>query len=491
MRIKEFFNKNKSLIFVFILFLIAISIMQFRTNEIIGYDGWLHMKMADIIKEKGFIQEFPYTTESILSQSYSDPQLLFRILLIPFTYFGLILGAKIASILFASLCFTVFYWYMKKNELPFPLLWTFLYAFCSIELMYRFLETRAMPLAIISLLLTLYFMDKQMYRHLFFTSLLFAWLYQGFIFQILIVIIYFLIKLIALRRLDLKLLAYSLGGTLLAVIVNPYFPKNIGFLYTQLFKVNLIGNLYNMEWKPWNILDLFKFNWIILIVLLASLFLIIKDRKFGKRHLLTGIASIIFLILMINSRRMQEYFVPFTLIFGAFSLKSHMNDLSKKEETKYILLLTIGLIAGFNLFYLDLDIKNNNFLPWYHEGAEWSINNIPDGSKIFINGYMFNYLFFYNPDLRYTHGIDLTYSYLYNPANFNRYMEVLQGKDPGYNIIKDDYKSDYTIVGKVKQDIKLYEYIIKYKKDFEVVYEDDSIGILKVNKQSTILANSI
>ena len=482
MALREFLKKNRSVLLVFLLFLIIIFIMQFRVPEIIGYDGWLHMKAADIIREKGFIQDFPYITESILSQSYSDPQILFRVLLIPFTFFGLILGAKIASVIFASLCFTFFYWYLRKNELNHALFWTILYAVSSTELMYRFLETRAMPLAIISLLLTLYFIGKQMYNYLFFTSLLSAWLYQSFVFQLLIVIIYFLIRWAILKRADIKLLAYSLSGALLALIINPYFPKNISFLYTQLVKVNLLGNLYNMEWKPWSIIELFKFNWIVFIIIIAALILAVKARKFGKLQLLTGIASILFLILTIKSRRMQEYFVPFAILFGAFSLKGHMNELSKKEWAKYILLLTVGIIVGFSLFYLNLDIKNNHFLPWYLQGAEWSINNIPNNSKVFINGYMFNYLFFYNPNLRYTHGIDLTYSYLYDQSKFNKYIGVLQGKDPGYNIIKDDYSADYAIIGKVKQDIKLSEYIVKYKEDFELVYEDDSMGILKVRE---------
>ena len=99
MQLKSFLNKNKSILLAFLLFLALISLMQFRVSEIIGFDGWLHIKAADIIKEKGFIKEFPYTTESILSENYADLQLLFRLLLIPFTFLGLIPGAKIASIL--------------------------------------------------------------------------------------------------------------------------------------------------------------------------------------------------------------------------------------------------------------------------------------------------------------------------------------------------------------------------------------------------------
>ena len=482
MQIKNFLNKNKGIFLVFILFLSIISIMQFRVAEIIGYDGWLHIKMAEIINEKGFIKEFPYTTESILRTNYADLQLLFRVLLIPFTYFGLILGAKIASILFASLCFTFFYWYLKKNSINYPLFWSSLYAVSSIDLMYRFLEPRAMPLAIVSLILTLFFIDKKMYKSLMITALLFTWLYAGFIFQLLIIIIYSIIILIIQKKLDLKILIYPFLGVLSALIINPYFPKNISLLYIQLFKVNLLGNLYNMEWRPWSIIELLKFNYILFIFFGVSLLLIIKKRKIDKKSLFYLILSSIFLVWMLKTRRMQEYFAPFTVLFASFSLNEYISKFKGKKALEYLFAVLVILISIFSLLKLDTYIRNNHFLPWYREGAQWLKSNVPEGSKVFINAYAFNYLFFYDSELRYTHGIDLTYSSIYDKDKFNRYMDVLQGKDPAFNIIKEDYNADYAFIGKIKQDIQLFDYVVKYKKDFEVVYEGESVGILKIKK---------
>lgn len=480
MPLKSFFKRNKSIFLVFLLFLVIISIMQFRVKEIVGFDGWLHIKMADIIKEKGFIKEFPYTTESILAKNYADTQLLFRVLLIPFTFLGLIPGAKIASILFASLCFTFFYWYLKKNNINYPLFWTSLYAVSSVDLMYRFLETRAMPLAILSLILTFYFIDKKMYKSLLLTSLLFTWLYAGFIFQLAIITIYFILELIIHKKPDLKLLLYPVIGILIALVLNPYFPSNISFLYTQIFKVNLAGNLYNAEWKPWGIKEFFFFNSLLLVILAISLGAALKKMKLDKKSLFFLILSVLFILYTIKTRRMHEYFAPFTILFASFSLNEYKLD--KKKALKYILAGLLIILAGFNLVGLNKMVKDNHFLPWYKGGAEWLKNNVPEGSKVFINAYTFNYLFFYDSDLKYTHGIDLTYSYLYDKDKFSRYMEVLQGKDPSYDIIKDDYSADYAFVGKLKQDIQLFKYIVKYKEDFEVVYEDENVGILRVKK---------
>ena len=482
MGIKEFLNNNKKLFLVFLLFLIIISIMQFRVNEIIGFDGWLHIKMAEIIRDNGFIQQFPYTTESILADNYADLQLLFRIILIPFTFLGLILGAKISSILFSTLCFTFFYWYLKKNSINYPLIWTSLYAISSIDLMYRFLEPRAMPLAMLSLILTFYFIDKLMYKSLMVTSLLFTWLYAGFVFQLVVIVVYLILNTIISKKLELKLLIYPLVGVFLALIINPYFPKNISFIFTQLFQVNLLGNMYNMEWKPWNIKELLIFNYLLFILLIGAVAINLKKMRLDKKTLFFFFLSIIFLLWMLKTRRMQEYFAPFTIIFTAFSLNDYSAKIKGKKMVKYLFIALLIILAVINLIGLNTSIKNNHFLPWYKDGAEWLKNNVPEGSKVFINGYTFNYLFFYYPDLKYTHGIDLTYSYLKDKAKFSRYIGVLQGKDPGFNIIKEDYNADYAVVGKVEQDIQLFDYIVKYKEDFELLYEDESIGILKVKK---------
>jgi len=482
MGIKGFLKRNKSLFLVFILFLVVISFMQFRVDEIIGYDGWYHMKMADVVKEEGFIKEFPYTTESILADNYADLQWLFRVLLIPFTFFGLMLGAKIASVLFSALCFTFFYWYLRKNGVNYPLFWVSLYALSSVNLMYRFLLPRQMPLAMLSLILTFYFLEKRMYKSLLVVSLLFTWLYVVFVFQLLVIGVYFVINLLSTKKINLKLLVYPAIGVLLALLINPYFPNNLGMVVTQLFKVNLAANFYNVEWKAWGFLELLRFNYILFVLLIVGFIAVIKKMKMDRKTLFFLALSLIFFVGMLKTRRMQEYFAPFTVLFTAFSLNDYVAKFKGKRALKYISVVLIIIIAVFGLVKLDTYVKNNHFLPWYKEGADWLKDNVEPGSKVFINGYTFNYLFFYEPRLRYTHGVDLTYSYLYDKERFNRYISVLQGKYPGHNIIKEDYNADYAFVGKVKQDVKLFEYIVRYKDDFEVVYEDDSVGILRLRR---------
>ena len=79
-------KKNK-IILVFFVFLVILAVMQFTVQQIIGFDCYLHIKNAEIIKQEGFIEEFPWAENTILADDYADIHILFRILLIPFTFF--------------------------------------------------------------------------------------------------------------------------------------------------------------------------------------------------------------------------------------------------------------------------------------------------------------------------------------------------------------------------------------------------------------------
>jgi hypothetical protein len=199
---------SRRLIAVSILFLVILGIMQFTVPNIIGFDGYYHIKAADIVKKQGFIKEFPWAKHTILSDNYADIQILFRILLIPFTFFDLNFGAKIASVIFSAAAFIIFYWFLDKNKIKYPFFWSLLYLFTSESLMYRFMLPRQMPLVIALLILTIYFLQRKKYLFLGITSLAFALLHSSFVFQLLIILFYFVLEKTFSKRFDYKILLY-------------------------------------------------------------------------------------------------------------------------------------------------------------------------------------------------------------------------------------------------------------------------------------------
>ncbi|MEK6869366.1 MAG: EpsG family protein, partial [Nanoarchaeota archaeon] len=410
--------------------------------------------------------------------------LLFRLLLMPFTFFGLNLGAKIASVVFAAIAFTVFYWFLAQNKIKYPFFWSLLYLFTSEFLMYRFMLPRQMPLVITLLILTIYFLQKKRYLFLGITAFAFVLLHSSFVFQILIIILYLVLEKIFIKKIDYKLMLYPLVGLIIALLFNPYFPNNISFLYTQIFKVNLLSNLFNVEWKPWAFLEFIQNNILVLVYIFISLLIIFKNKKITKIQALFLSLMAFFFIYNSLSRRMQEFLVPFSILALAFLFNEHYDKISKNKLFKIIKIgavLVLVIVAIFNFILLRNDIKNNDFLFNFDGCAEWMKNNIPKSSLIFTNAYAFPYLFFKNSDLIYTHGIDLTYSYLHDKNKFERYMAILQGKTRGKeDFIILDYNPDYVFSGKIKQDVQLFNYIVSHKENYKAAYEDEWCAVLEV-----------
>ncbi len=476
----------KKLILVFFVFIIILSVMQFTVPNIIGFDGYLHIKAADIIKQRGFIEEFPWAKHTILSDNYADIQLLFRVLLIPFTFFGLEFGAKMAAILFGAVCFTVFYWFLTENKIKYAFFWAMLYLFTAESLMYRFMLPRQMPLVIALLILTIYFMQKKKYLFLAITSFAYILIHSSFVFQLSVVFLFVILNFIFSKKFDYKIILYSLMGAAAALVINPYFPDNIFMLYTQIFKVNLIANLYNQEWRAWPFFEFIKNNILALMYITAGCFILIKNKKITRNNLFYLVLALFFLVFTIKSRRMQEFLIPFSIIILAFLINDYyerIKNIKILKNYKILALFFLMILVIFNFVSLRKDIMNNSFVDNYGGCAGWMGENIEEGSLVFVNAYAFPYLFFKNSELIYTHGADLTYSYLYNKEEFERYMGILRGtlKSEEDFIVKD-YKADYVFAGKIEQDVKLFEYIIKNKKNYKAEYEDEWCAVLKVQK---------
>jgi hypothetical protein len=474
-------NKKIEILVAFLAFLLFLSIMQFTSPYIIGFDGYYHIKTASIMRGEGFFEEFPWAEHTILSSDYADIQVLFRILLIPFTFFGLELGAKLAAVLFGAFAFVVFYWFLLENKIRFAFLWTLLYMFSSAALMQRFLLPRQMPLAIALIILTLHFLQKRKYLLLGLTSFAFALLHSSFVIQLFIVILYFILEKLFSKKLDYRLLLYPFAGAIFGLLINPYFPDNIPFLYAQIFQVNLLSNLFNVEWKPWTFFEFLKYNALVLIYIAVTLFIVIKEKKLTKTKTFYLLLTLIFFVYTILSRRMQEYLVPFSILTVSLFLKQYYDRKKLFRNFRIMVVLILVIIVPLNFALMRQELIGNDFLHNFEKCADWMKNNVPENSVVFINAYAFPYLFFKNDGLRYTHGVDLTYSYLHDAEKFERYMGILQGTiRTNIDWIIADYKPDYLLSGKVEQDVKLFEFVLANKENYKPVYEDEWCAVLEV-----------
>src|SRR3989338_4123818 len=192
----------------FSLILIFFYNLQFTTTNIPGYDGYYHIKMAEIIKTHGIIKKFHWLQMTDLKEHYVDHHFLYHFLLIPFTYFGLIEGAKLSAVFFPSLMVLAFYLFLKKFDVKFPIIWSLLLLSSSHPFLFRMCLPRAPAIALIFLFAGLYMTFKKKYFQIILLSFFFVWLYGGFILMILFAILAFIGNFLVKRDVEIKTILF-------------------------------------------------------------------------------------------------------------------------------------------------------------------------------------------------------------------------------------------------------------------------------------------
>ena len=152
-------------VILFGVFLFSLYLIQFSTPDLAGNDGYYHIRFAYLMRTEGLIPDFPWLPLTILnSGEFYDHHFLYHVALIPFTFGDLILGAKWASIFFASIAFLSVWWLLQGQRVPYAALWALGLLVISEAFLYRMNMPRAQSLSLAILVLGLNFLLHKKYK---------------------------------------------------------------------------------------------------------------------------------------------------------------------------------------------------------------------------------------------------------------------------------------------------------------------------------------
>ena len=164
-----------SLILVFLLGIGLIASTQFSIPTLFGADGYLHIRMAEIIRESGPIKDFHWARFSVFSSYFSDKDFLYHVALIPFTFFSdIFFGAKVASLFFAVLFLFIFFFILQKYTISPLVPLTLLALFLSSYFPQIFFRPRPMIFVISLTLIALYFLIEKKLWGVFVITLIYS-----------------------------------------------------------------------------------------------------------------------------------------------------------------------------------------------------------------------------------------------------------------------------------------------------------------------------
>ncbi len=355
---------------VFLIFFVIHSVVQFSTPFFAdSNDSFYHAKMGLMMSTDGILQQFPWLYHTVLNENFVNHHLLFHLMLTPFILLGnglhavgaiglegLFWGPKLFIVLVLGLLATVFYLFLDHGKIPFKWLWMTAFLAVPYDFYFRLHMIRVQGLSLLTMLLGLYLLWKKQYVWLGIVCLLYVWLYGGFFFLPIFVAIYVAISFLRTKKFLWKPLAFAFGGMALGFVINPYFPKNIIFLYNQIFETGL-GYEINVggEWKPYDTWYIFQMGVVTFGLQIFSLiWTYLKQSKISVKAVTLLTVSFFYLILMWKSKRFVEYWPVFALLSSAFLLKDYLK--SVVVDTFRVISFASLFLAGYiGIFALGRD----------------------------------------------------------------------------------------------------------------------------------------
>ncbi len=465
---------------VFLFFFGVFLYINFQYPYLPGVDSYYHLKHAYLIEKLG-VQEavlnFQWLKWHILDKYKADQWFGFHLFLIPFiklTEGDLIKAGKIASAFFSSLFLLSFFFVLSKFKVKVPLLWTLVLFFVSPVFGWRLLFVRPFIISMIIYVLLLWAIPNRRYLIVFILLLFYSFSVVESPLGIGMVLSWIAIEYFRERKIDFKLLFYSLIGFLLGFLARPDFPQNIYLIYYGALLplyLRMIGEPLPFGGEFFYQFYELPFKHIILLfVIVASIsFWLLRIMHKGFKDLRSldlfyiFLFSFFFFLTFVKAQRFIEYFAPLSVLIASlsfsrfvnFDLRGLMSQLNsavkyskssskirslafllknifeliflRKKALFEIIFKSFLAIFVFYVFLLIEMLSQKDILAYKLKVvAEWLKENTPPGSLVLNDRFgFFPLLFFYNHQNIYAQAMDPSFFYVLNPQLYWEFRNVL------------------------------------------------------------------
>ena len=415
------------------------ALIHFASPNLAGNDDFFHIKFAQIMREQGLRPPFLWLPLTILNPAdYFDHHFLYHVLLIPFTFGDLRLGAKWASVIFPASAFLVGWVLLRCQRVHYAALWAVGFFAVSESFLERLIMTRVQAVSLLMLLLTLHLTLKGRYRWLIPLAFIYTWLYDAFPLLLSMIGLYVAMRWLIDKTFNLAPLLYAGLGVGLGLLINPYFPNNLIFIYHHILPklIDLTDADINVgnEWYPYETWILIEWSWLALLAFFSGAFILgLRERRMTSTEATLFLITLFFGLLLFKSRRFIEYFPAFALIFCAVAWQPTLASWLERSS-RAAKLLPLGLILmlastiWINVREAQQDMRDADSYRRYADASAWLIANTRPGSPVFNTDWDdFSRLFYYNTHNTYMLGLDPTYMHAYDPELYQLWRSITRG----------------------------------------------------------------
>jgi len=486
-------------IFVALILLLGIAVIcaaQFSIPTLFSADGYLHIRMAQVLRDQGPHYQFHWAKFSTFADHFADKDFLYHVLLIPFTFFSnIFLGAKISAALFASLLFVVFWLIIRRYcQVRWCRVLLLALFFCSGPYLQMLSQPRNMILVITLLLFYVrWAIEKKPWRILI-VGVVYSLTHVSAPYIVLFGILIETVRYMAEKNFYWKNIIAAFVGMLGGMLIHPNFPNNFLVFYLNGFLVSVFALKWGLELgAEFFPIDTRSYALGYPAILIAVVLLIMMGLSRNKKistatQIWMGMAGYFF-IFSFFSQRYLVYAYPFVLVSagGYFSDWWRSGERLKFfQQSRFVKIVGITGISLALLFlarnaYLEFKERLFGELVYnshYEAVGKWMAKNIPAGETIFhANWSDSQYLIGLNPKDDYFVTLDPIYMYYWNKDKYKLYREIAFGKntDP-YTQLKETFGVRYGYAGK-NYFYGLIDQIRGSPEKFEILGEDQ-LGVI-------------
>ena len=369
--------------------------------EGLGYvDGWYHLARTELLLSDPasfFSQSFEALQFTTLSETYADLHWGYRVLLAPFTLFG-VNGFLVGHLFIVTCLGGYLYWSLRQRS---PVWAPYLTALVLTTPYWAMRLTMPRSIALGGLLF-LVFSDLLLqgrWKALAVFSTVSVWMYTSWIFGVLALGAYIVSSYVAGSGVSWRTVAASCSGFVAGLIVNPFFPSNLVVTWQQVVSFLFVDVAVGTEWKAPT-----QDMWIELgfagLVLVLSVFSI-SPRRLRREELFWFGLVATFGVLSVLSRRSIFYFVLSVALLAASTNLRMGLPKRKLLEALLIVGICLGIIMSVTTVRSDSTYLHRleNCLP--------AINGGFDDDAVLHNVWWDEFPYLYrHTDKQYTVGLD-------------------------------------------------------------------------------------
>lgn len=458
---------------------VVLFVVQLASPMFADPDSFYHAKMAQLIRDRGVVQSFPWLPYTELARHYADQHFLYHALLIPFvSYPNPLVGLKIATVALAAAFVLVFYSVMRALRIDYAFVGSLLFLFIT-PLTFRLGLAKGNAFALILLLLALYALFAYRPKLLATVSSLYVWSHNGFPLVFVAAALFvgasalgdavarrrqadgILARLFPashLRRRSslphaLNLLLAATVGLALGVVINPFFPDNLAFFFNQFIQVGVVNFRQVIgvggEWYPYQPIELLTNTIVLTIPLLVAFFTYaLTFVKQSRRSLVLLLLTLLFFAITVKSRRYVEYYVPMGMFFvlSVYSDAFKGRHLDRELRTRVrpvvarwrtfipsvmlavYLAILLPTVVVRDLVTQHGDLRQGFRQTQYAEAMRWLREHAPPNAIVVHSDWdEFPILFYSNDRSRYMAGLDATFLYTADPTRYRTWVDITTG----------------------------------------------------------------